>query len=480
VVVHNNGSTTSGWQIVIDTPYQINDIWNARILSHDASGYVIGPASWNGTLAHDGETSFGFVASGQYNAASLQIHGLDQDDVPGSVPTVPTGLTASSISSTSTLLSWNASSVPGGGFVTGYAIFVDGVEVATTTSTTFRVTQLTADTDYHFTVTAIDGAGSSAATSPITVHTALSNPNSAIETMFSPYIDMAMSQDADLEGISVASGIENFTLAFVLSSPQGIGWQGAGTIAQDTLYDGSTILQHVQGIQAMGGNITISFGGAAGTEAALAATSAGQLQAQYQSVIDRYGITSIDFDIEGSALPNAAANALRDQAIAGLQAANPDLKVSFTLPVLPTGLTQDGINLLQGAMNHGVRIDMVNIMAMDYGQAVDNNGQMGLNAILASEATQQQMASIGLNTKIGITPMIGVNDIVSEVFTLADAQSLVDYARNDPDVAMLSMWSVARDNGGSAGAHYASPDSSGIAQDPFQFASIFHQYDNIA
>lgn len=480
VVVHNNGGTTSGWQIVIDTPYQINDIWNAKILSHDASGYVIGPATWNGTLAHDGETSFGFVASGQYNADSLHIHGLDQDDVPLQVPTVPTGLTASSISSTSTLLSWNASSVPGGGFVTGYAIFADGVQVATTTSTTFRVTQLTADTDYHFSVTAIDGAGSSAATSPLTVHTALTSPSSGDDIMFSPYIDMAMSQAANLEGISTTSGIENFTLAFVLSSPQGIGWQGAGTIAQDTLYDGSTILQHVQGIQAAGGNITISFGGAAGTEAALVATSAAQLQGQYQSVIDRYGITSIDFDIEGSALPNSAANALRDQAIAGLQAANPDLKVSFTLPVLPTGLTQDGLNLLQGAMNHGVRIDMVNIMAMDYGQAVDNNGQMGLNAILASEATQQQLANIGLHTKIGITPMIGVNDIVSEVFTLADAQSLVDYAKNDPDVAMLSMWSVARDNGNSAGAHYASPDSSGIAQTPFQFASIFHQYDNIA
>jgi chitinase len=116
-------------------------------------------------------------------------------------------------------------------------------------------------------------------------------------------------------------------------------------------------------------------------------------------------------------------------------------------------------------------------MAMDYGASVDNNGQMGISAIQASESTQQQLASIGLDAKIGITPMIGVNDIVSEVFQLADAQMLVDYAKNDPDVAMLSMWSVARDNGNSAGANHASPDSSGIAQDPFQFASIFHQYD---
>jgi hypothetical protein len=41
------------------------------------------------------------------------------------------------------------------------------------------------------------------------------------------------------------------------------------------------------------------------------------------------------------------------------------------------------------------------------------------------------------------------------------------------------MWSVARDDGNSAGAHYASPDSSGIAQHPFDFSTIFHQFDHI-
>ena len=139
--------------------------------------------------------------------------------------------------------------------------------------------------------------------------------------------------------------------------------------------------------------------------------------------------------------------------------------------------TADGLHVLQQAKADGVQVDRVNIMTMDYGQSVDNNGQMGLSAIQATQATEQQLASIGLNAKIGITPMIGVNDIASEVFTLADAHALLAYAKSDPDVAMLSMWSVARDNGNSAGAHFASPDSSGIAQTPFQFAGIFHQYD---
>ncbi|MBL6617811.1 MAG: sugar hydrolase [Reyranella sp.] len=295
--------------------------------------------------------------------------------------------------------------------------------------------------------------------------------------MFSPYIDMAMSQDADLTAVSHASGIQNFTLAFMLASNQGIGWQGQGTITDDTLSNGTTMLQQVQAVQAAGGHITISFGGAAGTEAALAATSANQLQAQYQSVIDRYHVDSIDFDIEGAAVADQHSLSLRDQALVGLQAANPGLKVSFTLPVLPTGLTADGLHVLQQAQVDGVRIDRVNIMTMDYGQSVDNNGQMGVSAIQATQATEQQLASIGLNAKIGITPMIGVNDIASEVFTKADAQALVNFAKTDPHVDMLAMWSVARDNGNSAGAHYASSDSSGIAQQPFEFSSIFHQYD---
>ena len=44
--------------------------------------------------------------------------------------------------------------------------------------------------------------------------------------------------------------------------------------------------------------------------------------------------------------------------------------------------------MLQAARRDGVRIDLVNIMAMDYGSAVDNGGQMGLNAIDAARATE--------------------------------------------------------------------------------------------
>lgn len=74
VTLENDGaSTVNGWQVRIETTNQITDIWNAVIVSHDASGYVIGNASYNGTIAHDGETNFGFVASGAQNPSNVHV-----------------------------------------------------------------------------------------------------------------------------------------------------------------------------------------------------------------------------------------------------------------------------------------------------------------------------------------------------------------------------------------------------------------------
>ncbi len=74
VTLENDGATaTTGWQVKIGTTNQITDIWNAVIVSHDASGYVIGNASYNGTIAHDGETNFGFVATGAQDPSTVHI-----------------------------------------------------------------------------------------------------------------------------------------------------------------------------------------------------------------------------------------------------------------------------------------------------------------------------------------------------------------------------------------------------------------------
>ena len=75
-----------------------------------------------------------------------------------------------------------------------------------------------------------------------------------------------------------------------------------------------------------------------------------------------------------------------------------------------------------------VNLNVVNIMAMDYGPANDNGGRMGLSAVHAASNTHNQVVAAGLTATIGVTPMIGVNDVASEIFQLSDAQMLLNFA----------------------------------------------------
>lgn len=59
--ITNTGSVSAnGWQIEIDTPNQISNIWNAVIVSHQGFAYTIANASWNANLAPGASTGFGF------------------------------------------------------------------------------------------------------------------------------------------------------------------------------------------------------------------------------------------------------------------------------------------------------------------------------------------------------------------------------------------------------------------------------------
>jgi hypothetical protein len=152
--------------------------------------------------------------------------------------------------------------------------------------------------------------------------------------------------------------------------------------------------------------------------------------------------------------------------------------------VLPAGLIQSGTDLLQNAKNNGVAVAAVNIMAMDYGDgaAPSPGGRMGTYAIDAATATQAQVKSIfGLSDAdawkhVAVTPMIGVNDTSSEVFTVADAKQLAAFA-SAKHLAWLSMWSATRDKQCAGGAKsYADASCSSIAQSTYDFAKAFGAY----
>ncbi len=298
---------------------------------------------------------------------------------------------------------------------------------------------------------------------------------------FAPYVDTSLYPPLRLVSTAQATGVKQFNLAFVVAggssgcTPE---WGGVTPIGDDP------VASQIGALRAIGGDVRISFGGEAGSELAVTCTGVSQLQAAYQQVISAYDVNKVDFDIEGAALDNTAANARRDQAIAALQAADPGLQVSFTLPVLPSGLTSDGVALLTGAVAAGVRISAVNVMAMDYGDgaAPDPAGMMGTYAIEAATATDAQVATaLGISgdaawSKIAFTPMIGVNDTSDEIFTVANAQQLAAFAASK-HLAWLSMWSAARDTECPGGAvSYAQPTCSSIVQTPDEFMDALGAY----
>jgi chitodextrinase len=85
-------------------------------------------------------------------------------------PTTPTNLTATATSPSAVNLTWTASTDNVG--VTGYKIFRNGTQVATSSTTSFSDTGLTAATTYTYTVSAFDAAqNNSAQSAPATATT---------------------------------------------------------------------------------------------------------------------------------------------------------------------------------------------------------------------------------------------------------------------------------------------------------------------
>jgi hypothetical protein len=283
-----------------------------------------------------------------------------------------------------------------------------------------------------------------------------------------PYIDMGSWPTPVLADVSTASTLKNFTLAFITASGCKAMWFNA--------YDPRSQweLSDINALRAKGGDVKISFGGASGIELAQACTSVSALTAEYQAVVTAYSLKYIDFDIEGSAVAEPNSISLRSQAMKNLQDANPNLKISLTLPVLPTGLTQDGINVVTSAKNAGVNIDVVNVMAMDYQQG----GNYDQKAIDAANATFNQLKSIypGKTTAqlwrmVGVTPMLGQNDD-GGIFDQTGARNLVAAAKTN-HYGELAFWEVTRDRNACNGALYMCTN---VTQSPYEFSKIFAGY----
>src|SRR5438034_258373 len=119
--------------------------------------------SWNTTTASNGSHTLTAVATdllgGTWTSDPVAVT-VFNDTTP---PSVPTGLTATAVSSSQINLSWTASSDNVG--VSGYRVYRGGTQIATRSTTSFANTGLSASTTYSYTVAAYDAAGNLSAPS---------------------------------------------------------------------------------------------------------------------------------------------------------------------------------------------------------------------------------------------------------------------------------------------------------------------------
>ncbi|GAA1242732.1 hypothetical protein GCM10009665_36880 [Kitasatospora nipponensis] len=481
LVSNTAGSAIDDWTLSFDLPAgaKIDSLWNATFTA--AGQHVtVRPESWSKHLDPGRSVDVGFVVAGagaaQAEPGNCLINNVSCKAGNGPTP-VPSGRPTSAGPSLPPSPTASASASATGSARPTAAPSSAGPSAPATSARPTAVPSHTA------TASPSASATPSPAPTPTPTPTVPPGPPTGGGAGFAPYVDTSLYPAYDLVATAKATGVKTFTLAFIVSGGGCVPkWGGVSDLASDQ------VAAQIGALRAAGGDVRVSFGGANGSELATACSSATDLAAAYQQAVDAYGLTRIDFDVEGGALADTAANTRRAQAVVQLQrtaaAKGRSLNVSFTLPALPTGLTQDGINLLTGARTSGVQLGAVNIMAMDFGDGVapNPNGRMGTYAVDAATATQAQVKSVFALSdadawaRTAVTPMIGVNDVSSEVFTVADARQLAAFATSK-HLAWLAMWSGTRDKACDGGAKtYADATCSSIAQQPFDFTRALGAY----
>lgn len=305
---------------------------------------------------------------------------------------------------------------------------------------------------------------------------------------FGGYVNVTSMPRYEFEAQEVA-GQGRTVLSFVVADPKNSctpSWGG-----YYGLDEAGTTLGLDAGLDALyaaGGEAVVSFGGQSGAELATACKDLQALSGAYSAVLERYGVDTVDFDVEADDLGNSAANARRAEAVAQVQEQRPEeepLQVWVTLPVGIQGLDEDAQDVVTQMLGTGVELAGVNLMTMNYGDGKDSEQSLYEAATASARAAQTQVRELYGQAgqplseeeawqRIGLTPMIGRNDVEGEVFTLEAAQQLNRFAR-EQSIGRLSLWSLGRDQpctDVNSGSQWVSALCSGLDQESGDFTRV--------
>ncbi|AOR30621.1 chitinase [Streptomyces fodineus] len=281
-----------------------------------------------------------------------------------------------------------------------------------------------------------------------------------------PYLYNGWGSPPDPTTITQATGVKWFTLAFVLSNgycnPQ---WDGSRPLT------GGADQRTVDTVRANGGDIIPSFGGYSGNKLESSCSSAGELAAAYQKVIDTYGLKAIDIDIEADAYSSATVQQRTVDALKSVKANNPGLKVYITQG---TGQSGPDTSLIDRAASSGLSVDAWAIMPFDFGGAGQNMGNLTTRAaegLKNALKNAYHYSDDQAYRDMGISSMNGITDN-NETVTVNDFRTILAYAQTH-HLARLTFWSANRDRPCTGGP---ADSCSGVSQSDWDYTRVFAGY----
>ena len=431
---------TSGWKATLKFPDVVTASsvfqggpWNFNVAIGGDGTVTLTPPTWAAGLAPGAVTSSGF-------------NGLNPQALQTAVSTTP-NVSLQFASSVATSSGTSTSTQPSGSGSSGSA-------------------------------SSSSGSGSSS-TTPTTPSAPLPTGAVAGGFLFSPYKDVtnSLNWNTNVASTSVTGTLTPLlqalpqkvpavTLAFATGQCGSENWGG---VAADSIAKANIPL-----FTAQNRNYVIATGGAAG--AFFCASSTGM-----QSFINRYAsanLVGIDFDIEGGQTQTDITALVKS--VYDVQASFPNLRFSFTLATLgstnglsgsaPNGdLSPLGGYVMNALAKYPLNNYTINLMVMDYGSpgagvcVVGSDGlcDMGQTAIQAAKNLASRYG-VPYN-HIELTPMIGVNDVNNELFSLKDAATMTQWAKTN-GISGIHFWSVDRDT--PCTSAYASPICSSVPSIP--------------
>ena len=257
-----------------------------------------------------------------------------------------------------------------------------------------------------------------------------------------PY-DMPLDNNPpDLTQVLSATGEKAYVLAFVLAengTTCAPAWDGGSSVVSSS----DAVATQINALRAVGGDVAVSFGGYNGTKLGQVCGSAAATAAAEQTVINAYGLHAIDLDLEEPEYENTTAIAYELGAAQILQANNPGIYISVTIPGTTSGTGWFGEQLLDEAKSLGFTPNSFTIMPFDGGFSGGSSQITALedfNSMLVSTFGWSQSTAYAHE---GISSMNGRTDS-AEYFYQTDFQTVLTWAES-VGLGRYSFWAVNRD-----------------------------------